>query len=113
MRTTRLNERDLTRIVRRVLREEEAMGGGAPKMGGKSPKMDCFKDVTIPYPQSCKDYDDELWKQHWIKREIGLSFTTSKKCLSDIGAMVTMNNLTEVAKVLGCLAKVAGTGGIK
>ena len=29
MRTTRLNENDLARIVRRALREEDEMGGGA------------------------------------------------------------------------------------
>ena len=47
MRTTRLNENDLARIVRRVLREEDAMGGGAPK-------KDCFSDSTIRLPKSCK-----------------------------------------------------------
>jgi hypothetical protein len=96
MRTTRLNERDLTRIVRRALREEDEMGGGA-----LPPQNDCFKNAPIRVPQSCK-VDPR-------RGMIGTGLTISKQCLSDIGAMMTMQNLREVTMVLGCLAKHAST----
>ena len=96
MRTTRLNENDLARIVRRVLREEDEMGGGA-----LPPKNDCFSNAKIRIPQSCKIEPKSVG--------IGTGFTIGKQCLSDLGAMMNMNNLTEVTKVLGCLAKHAST----
>ena len=98
MRTTRLNENDLARIVRRVLREEDEMGGGA-----LPPNNDCFKNTTIRIPQSCKvgTTGGMITTNHYF----GTGFTIGKQCLSDLGAMMTMNNLTEVTKVLGCLAK--------
>ena len=91
MRTTRLNENDLARIVRRVLREEDEMGGGA-----LPPNNDCFKNTTIRIPQSCK--------VRTTGGMIGTGFTIGKQCLSDIGAMMNMNNLTEVSKLLMCLS---------
>ena len=91
MRTTRLNERDLARIVRRVLREEDEMGGGALPS-----KNDCFSNTTIRIPSSCKIETNSIG--------IGTGFTIGKQCLSDIGAMMNMNNLTEVSKLLMCLS---------
>jgi hypothetical protein len=96
MRTTRLNENDLARIVRRALREEDEMGGGA-----LPPQNNCFKNAPIPIPQSCL-VDPR-------RGMIGTGPTISKQCLSDIGAMMTMKNLREVTMVLGCLAKHAST----
>ena len=93
MRTTRLNENDLARIVRRALREEDEMGGGA-----LPPQNNCFKNAPIRIPQSCKV----------APKSVGIG-TFTKQCLSDLGAMMNMNNLTEVTKVLGCLAKHAST----
>jgi hypothetical protein len=87
----RLTESDLSRIVRRVLKEEEdtSIGGG------------CFSNTTISIPSSCK-----------VKTTggmIGTGISVSQECISDLGAMMTMKNLTEVTKVLGCLAKHAST----
>ena len=79
MRTTRLNENDLARIVRKVLREEDA----------SSMSEVCFNNTTISIPSSCKT------NANFYNRD----------CLSDIGAMMTMKNLTEVSKLLMCLAK--------
>jgi hypothetical protein len=98
MRTTRLNERDLTRIVRRVLREEEAMGGGTPK-------KDCFSNTTISIPSSCKvkPKSDSI---------AGNGISIGKNCVSDLGSMITMQNLREVTKVLSCVSKIVGTGAL-
>ena len=96
MRTTRLNENDLARIVRRALREEDEMGGGA-----LPPQNNCFKNAPIPIPQSSK-VDPKMGPY-------GARPTISKQCLSDIGDMMTMKNLREVTMVLGCLAKHAST----
>jgi hypothetical protein len=88
MRTTRLNERDLTRIVRRVLREEDT----------SSMSDVCFNNTTISIPSSCriKPTSDSV---------VGTGISIGKNCLSDIGAMMTMKNLTEVSKLLMCLSK--------
>ena len=88
MRTTRLNEQDLTRIVRRVLREEDA----------SSMSEVCFNNTTISIPSSCriKPTSDSI---------VGTGISIGKNCLSDIGAMMTMKNLTEVSKLLMCLSK--------
>ena len=67
----------------------------------KSPNNDCFSNTTISVPSSCK--------AKTTGGMIGTGISVSQKCLSDIGAMMTMNNLTEVTKVLGCLAKQAST----
>jgi hypothetical protein len=75
----RLTERDLTRIVRRVLREENT----------SSMSEVCFNNTTISIPSSCKT------NANFYNRD----------CLSDIGAMMTMKNLREVSKLLMCLAK--------
>jgi len=88
MRTTRLNERDLTRIVRRVLREENT----------SSMSEVCFNNTTISIPSSCriKPTSDSV---------LGTGISIGKNCLSDIGAMMTMKNLTEVSKLLMCLSR--------
>jgi hypothetical protein len=84
----RLTERDLTRIVRRVLREENT----------SSMSEVCFNNTTISIPSSCriKPTSDSV---------VGTGISIGKGCLSDIGAMMTMKNLTEVSKLLMCLAK--------
>jgi len=85
----RLTERDLSRIVRRVLKEDEdttSMVGG------------CFSKTTLSIPPSCN-----------TKREItphsllGTGEAISKECLNAIGGMITYNNLKEVTKILNCL----------
>ena len=88
MRTTRLTERDLTRIVRRVLREENT----------SSMSEVCFNNTTISIPSSCriKPTSDSV---------LGTGISIGKNCLSDIGAMMTMKNLTEVSKLLMCLSR--------
>ena len=87
-RIIRLTENDLARIVRRVIKEDDmtSIAGG------------CFSKTTLSIPPSCK-----------TKREIsphslfGTGELVSKDCLSDIGNMITFNNLKEVTKVLNCL----------
>jgi hypothetical protein len=94
MRTTRLNENDLARIVRRVLREEDEMGGGAPK-------KDCFSDSTIRIPKSCKVTT--------TGSSIGTGgFRVGKGCLSDLAGMMNMQNLTEISKMMMCVTKQLG-----
>ena len=92
MRTTRLNENDLARIVRRVLREEDEMRGGA------LPNKDCFSNSKIRVPQSCK-----------IKTTgsmIGTGgFTVGKGCLSDLAGMMNMQNLGEITRLMACVVK--------
>ena len=96
MKSIRLNENDLARIVRRVLREEEEMGGESfPPMGRN--KSDCFSNARIRIPSSCRVKP--------MGGPIGTPIGVSQQCISEIGDMMTMKNLTEVTKVLGCIAK--------
>ena len=84
MRTTRLNERDLTRIVRQVLREEDTDAD----MG----VISCFKNTTIPKPFSCR----------------GPALKGTKKeseCLSDLGRLMTFTNHEETIKIMTCIVK--------
>ena len=84
MRTTRLNERDLTRIVSRVLREEDTDAD----MG----VISCFKNTTIPKPFSCR----------------GPALKGTKKeseCLSDLGRLMTFTNHEETIKIMTCIVK--------
>lgn len=85
MRTIRLNERDLARIVRRVIREEE-MGGG--------PFDECFKSVGMTPPMSCNMADNQ------------------KKCLEDIKKMITPENFMKIGELFTCIAN-AGKGSPK
>jgi len=84
-RIVRLTERDLSRIVRRVLNEDKSVA-------------DCFGKTTLSIPPSCN-----------TKREItphsllGTGEAISKECLNAIGGMITYNNLKEVTKILNCL----------
>ena len=96
MRTTRLNEYDLTRIVRQVLREEDT----AADMGNNNNK--CFNNTTISIPQSCrvKPRKNNL---------IGTGLKVEKDCLRDLGGMMNMKNLTEVTKLMACLIKQSET----
>jgi hypothetical protein len=90
----RLNERDLTRIVRRVLREEDT----AADMGSNNK---CFNNTTISIPQSCR-----------VKprgNPIGTGIKVEKDCLRDLGGMMNMKNLTEVTKLMACLIKQSET----
>ena len=95
MRTTRLNEYDLTRIVRQVLREEDT----AADMGNNNK---CFNNTTISIPQSCrvKPRKNNL---------IGTGLKVEKDCLRDLGGMMNMKNLTEVTKLMACLIKQSET----
>jgi hypothetical protein len=91
MRTVRLSENDLARIVRRVLREEDEMRGGA------LPNKDCFSNSKIRVPQSCK-----------VKTTggmIGTGFLVGKGCLSDLAGMMNMENLGEITKLMACVVK--------
>ena len=92
MRTTRLNENDLARIVRRALREEDEMGGGA-----LPPQNNCFKNAPIRVPQSCKIKT--------IGGMIGTGFLVGKGCLSDLGSMMNMQNLGEITRLMACVVK--------
>ena len=89
-RIIRLTESDLTRIVRKVLKEEDtSMGGG------------CFSNTTISIPSSCK-----------VKptgNPLGTGMGVSPNCVKDLGKMMTMDNLKELTKLLVCLAGQSGT----
>jgi len=82
MRTIRLNERDLARIVRRVLREEDEMFD--EEMGG-GPFDECFESVGMTTPMSCNTADNY------------------KRCLEDIKKMITPENLTKIADLFICM----------
>jgi hypothetical protein len=87
----RLTESDLSRIVRRVLKEEEdtSIGGG------------CFSNTTISIPSSCK-----------VKTTggmIGTGISVSPNCVKDLGKLMTMDNLKELTKLLVCLSGQSGT----
>jgi hypothetical protein len=63
----------------------------------ESPKNDCFSNTTISVPSSCK--------AKTTGGMIGTGISVSQECISDLGAMMTMKNLTEVTKVLMCISK--------
>ena len=85
MRTIRLNERDLARIVRRVIRE------------GDGPFDKCFESVGIPVPAGCQASDGE------------------DMCRAAISKMMTPENLMEMGDKLGelltCINKGKSKGG--
>ena len=85
MRTIRLNERDLARIVRRVIQEEnevfdEEMGDG--------PFDECFKSVGMTAPMSCNAADNQ------------------KRCVEDIKKMITPDNLSKISDLLACITTI-------
>ncbi len=85
-RTTRLTERDLTRIVKRVINEQ--------------PSTDCFKDSGLSIPIACKSLVPS-------NPTIGTGLKLQEGCLEAIRNMMTMSNFTKVAEVLSCIAKKA------
>ena len=94
MRTIRLNERDLARIVRRVVREQDEVFD--EKMG-KGPFDKCFESVGIPVPPACKASDGE------------------DMCRAAISKMMTPENLMKMGGKLGelltCINKGPSKGG--
>ena len=91
MRTIRLNERDLARIVRRVIREEDNM---FDEEMGDGPFDECFESVGMTAPMSCNAADNQ------------------KRCMEDIKKMITPDNLMKVGELFKCIANV-GKGSSK
>ena len=89
MRTIRLNEIDLARIVRKVLREEESTDAdvSSDKSMGKNK---CFKNTTFSKPFSCTV---PSFKGNNKDRE----------CLRDLGGTMTLGNHEEISKVMACI----------
>ena len=87
-RIIRLTENDLARIVRRVIKEDDmtSMAGG------------CFSKTTLSIPPSCNTKTKKT-----NTNVMGTGDLVGKDCLSDIGKMMTYNNLKEVTKVLNYL----------
>jgi hypothetical protein len=85
MRTIRLNERDLARIVRRVIREEDDM---FDEEMGDGPFDKCFESVGMGAPPSCNAADNQ------------------KRCMEDIKKMMTPENLMKMGELLTCIANV-------
>ena len=90
MRTTRLNERDLTRIVRRVLREQDEM---FDEEMGDGPFDECFESVGIPIPPVCQAADSQ------------------DICRAAISKMMTPENLMKMGGKLGELLTCIGNIG--
>lgn len=86
-RTTRLTERDLTRIVKRVINEQ--------------PTTDCFKDSGLSTPNACKS----LKSLKPLNPTIGTGIKLNEGCLEAIKDMMTFDNLAKVSKVLTCITK--------
>ena len=82
-----LTERDLSRIVRRVIREESTDVDAAADVMGKNK---CFKNTTVRRPFSCTV---PSFKGNNKDRE----------CLRDLGGMMELNNHEEVKKVMSCI----------
>jgi hypothetical protein len=85
MRTIRLNERDLARIVRRVIREEDDM---FDEEMGDGPFDKCFESVGMGAPPSCNAADNQ------------------KRCMEDIKKMMTPENLMKMGELFTCIANV-------
>ena len=94
MRTIRLNERDLARIVRRVIREEDEM---FDEEMGDGPFDECFESVGMTVPPICRAADSQ------------------KMCLAAITKMITPENLMKMGELLTCIGNVgkSGRGGMK
>jgi len=83
----RLTERDLSRIVRNVIREESTDVASSDDVMGKNK---CFKNTTVSKPFSCNIP----------------SFPGSNKdrnCLRDLGGFMDKWNHEEVKKVMSCI----------
>ena len=85
MRTIRLNERDLARIVRRVIQEEDEM---FDEEMGDGPFDECFESVGITVPSACKAADAQ------------------EMCLAAISRMITPKNLVKIGELLTCVGNV-------
>ena len=82
-----LTERDLSRIVRRVIREESTdVDSSADAMG----KNKCFKNTTVRQPFSCT-----------IPSFKGTN--KDRNCLRELGGTMTLENHEEVKKVMSCI----------
>ena len=85
-RIVRLNENDLARIVRRVLKEENNFSG-------------CFTGTKLTIPPSC---DIET-----TGGMVGTGLSIGDNCISDLKNMITFDNLIEIGKILVCLGGLA------
>ena len=85
MRTTRLNERDLARIVRRVIREQDEM---FDEEMGDGPFEECFESIGMSVPSICQAADSQ------------------KMCLAAITKMITPENLMKMGELLTCIGNV-------
>ena len=94
MRTTRINERDLARIVRRVIREQDEM---FDEEMGDGPFEECFESIGMSVPSICQAADSQ------------------KMCLAAITKMITPENLMKMGGKLGelltCINKGPSKGG--
>ena len=83
----RLTERDLSRIVRRVIREESTdVDSSADVMG----KNKCFKNTTVSKPFPCT-----------VPSFPGTN--RDRDCLRALGGLMTPGNHEEVKKVMSCI----------
>jgi hypothetical protein len=83
----RINENDISRIIKKVLRESPSQ---TDSFG------DCFKKAGIPTPKSCKT----------TMKDINLWMTPT--CVKDIGVyMLNPYNLSKIGKLYACLGKEA------
>ena len=83
----RINENDMSRIIKKVLRESPSQ---TDSFG------DCFKKAGIPTPNSCKT----------MMKDINLWMTPS--CVKDIGMyMLNPYNLSKIGTLYACLGKEA------
>lgn len=83
----RINENDMSRIIKKVLRESPSQ---TDSFG------DCFKKAGIPTPKSCKT----------MMKDINLWMTPS--CVKDIGMyMLNPYNLSKLGILYACLGKEA------
>ena len=83
----RLTERDLSRIVRNVIREESTDVDAAADVMGKNK---CFKNTTVSKPFSCT-----------VPSFKGTN--KDRNCLRDLGGSMTPGNHEEVKKVMSCI----------
>ena len=83
-RIVRLNERDLAKIVRRVIREENEM---FDEEMGDGPFDECFESVGMTVLPVCQSADSQ------------------KMCLAAISKMMTPENLMKMGELLTCIGK--------
>jgi hypothetical protein len=86
----RLTERDLSRIVRKVIREESTDVDAAADVADSIGKNKCFKNTTFSKPFSCT-----------VPSFKGNN--RDKECLRDLGGKMTLVNHEEIGKVMACI----------